>query len=508
MDTAKIDKIIESYNRDAACAIEMLMDIQDEFKHLPEDVVRYIADEINVPLGQLYHVATFYDVFTLEPSSDELPQKPIREFMKQQDDKRITSKPDSPSIVLRNMGKIDPEDIESFIAAGGYKSFEKALDTMSPDDVIGEVEKSGILGRCGFGKPVADKWKACAKAVKDSSNPAYVICNADEGIPGAFAYKSIVESDPHSIIEGMLICAYAVGAKEGLIHIRKCNSLAIERMAKAIKDARKKGLLGENIKGKDFSFELKLRRGPGAYMNLDLSAMLESLQGKAAIPTASYVPLTQQGYMGMPTVLSCVETWMNIPVIIEKGGDAFKKIGNSGTKVVSLVGDIKNSGFVEVPLGITLRELIFDIGGGIPEGREFKAVQVGGPSGGCFPAEMLDTTLDYAEIEKAGSIIASGLIRVYDDSRCMLEAAQDSIEFLKSECFGKAAPGREGSAVLFSILDKIMKGDGNFADIEAMKSICETMSATSLSGWGKSAGNSILTTIKHFEEDYTGYFKN
>ncbi|MCD6216301.1 NAD(P)H-dependent oxidoreductase subunit E [bacterium] len=499
MDTAKINKIIESYNRDADCAIEMLLDIQDEFKHLPEDVVRYIADEIEVPLGQLYFVGTFYDVFTLEPSEDELPQKPIEAFMKQQNDKRIPSKPDAPSIVFRNMGNAD---------AGEYKSFEKVLETMSPDDVISEVEKSGLLGRCGFGNPTADKWKACAKAVNDSSNPAYVICNADEGIPGAFAYKNIVESDPHSIIEGMLICAYAVGAKEGIIHIRNCYSQAIEQMAEAIEDARAKKLLGENIKGKDFSFDIKIRRGPGAYMNLDLSAMLESLQGKPAIPTASNVPLTEKGYKDMPTVLSCVETWMNVPVIIEKGGDAFKKIGNSGTKVVSLVGDIVNSGFVEVPLGITLRELIFDIGGGIPEGREFKAVQVGGPSGGCFPADMLDTPLDYAEIEKAGSIIGPGLIRVYDNSRCMVEAAKDSIEFLKSECFGKAAPDREGSVILFSILENISQGNGKKEDLDTLKSICETMSAASLSGLGKSAGNSILSTIKHFEDDYTGYFKN
>ncbi|MFH1515416.1 MAG: NAD(P)H-dependent oxidoreductase subunit E, partial [bacterium] len=345
MDTAKIDKIIENYNRDSNCAIEMLLDVQDEYQYLPEDVIRYLADEIEVPLGQLYHVGTFYNAFTLEPSAVEKAQKPIRTFMKQQNDALISSKPDSPSIVFRNMGKINPDDIESFIEAGGYKSFKKALDSMSPDDVIGEIEKSGILGRCGFGNPTADKWKSCAKAVKDSSNPAYVICNADEGIPGAFAYRSIIESDPHSIIEGMLICAHAVGAKEGLIRIRKCNSLAIERMEKAIEDARKKGFLGDNIRGKNFVFNIRIRRGPGAYMNLDLSAMLESLQGKAAIPSASYVPVTQKGYKGMPTVLSCVETWMNIPVIIEKGGDTFRKIGNSGTKVVSLVGDIVNSGF-------------------------------------------------------------------------------------------------------------------------------------------------------------------
>lgn len=506
MDTAKINKIIEKYNRNADCAIEMLLDVQHEFKYLPEDVVRYIADEIEVPLGQLYHVGTFYDGFTLEPS-DKSTDKPICEFMKKQNKKLIPVKADSPSIVFRNMGKINPDDIESFISNDGYKSFEKALDTMAPDEVISEIEKSGLLGRCGFGKPTADKWKACAKVVEKSSNPAYVICNADEGIHCAFAYKSIVESDPHSIIEGILICAYAVGAKEGLIHLSNINPRAIAIMAKAVEDARVKGYLGDNIKGKDFTFDIKIRRGPGAYMNLDLSAMLESLEGKPAIPKASRVPIWEQGYKGMPTILSCVETWINVPVIIEKGGNEFKKIGNSGTKVITLLGDIANSGMAEVPLGITLREIIFDIGGGVPEGNTFKAVQIGGPAGGCFPAEMLDTPLDYSAIEKAGSIMGTGFIRTYNDSNCMLDVSIGSIEFLKNECFGKAASGREGVVIILSILKKIKSGNGCPDDIETLKSVCETMSATSLSGWGKAAGNSLLTTIKYFEEDFTGYFK-
>ncbi|MGB9840342.1 NADH-quinone oxidoreductase subunit NuoF, partial [Thermovenabulum sp.] len=405
-------------------------------------------------------------------------------------------------IALRNIGQIDPADIEDYIQRGGYRALKKALFEMSPDEIINEIEKSGLRGRGGAGFPTGYKWK---QAKKINSFPKYVICNGDEGDPGAFMDRSVMEGDPHSIIEGMIIGAYAVGAQKGFVYIRDEYALAVKNVSRAIKDAYERGFLGENILGSGFNLDIEIVRGGGAFVCGESTALMASIEGRVGEPRVKYIRSTEKGLWGQPTVLNNVETWANVPVIIERGAEWFSSIGtekSKGTKVFSLVGKVNNTGLIEVPMGVTLREIIFDIGGGIPGGKKFKAVQTGGPSGGCIPESLLDLPVDFDSLDKAGSMMGSGGMIVMDESTCMVEVARYYLKFLSEESCGKCTPCREGIRRMLEILEDICAGKGREEDIELLLEISETVKEASLCGLGKTAPNPVLTTIKYFKDEY------
>lgn len=405
-------------------------------------------------------------------------------------------------IALRNIGEIDPLDIQDYIQRGGYSALRKAIFNMWPDEIIETIKKSGLRGRGGAGFPTGYKWEQCKNA---EGFPKYVICNGDEGDPGAFMDRSIMEGDPGSILEGMTICAYAVGAEEGFIYIRDEYALALKNMAKAIENAEKHGFLGKDVLGSGMNFHISIVRGGGAFVCGESTALMASIEGKVGEPRAKYVHSTEKGLWSKPTVLNNVETWANIPEIINKGSEWFNAVGtekSKGTKVFSLVGKVKNTGLVEVPMGTTLKELIFEIGGGIIDDRRFKAVQTGGPSGGCIPEKYLDLTVDFDSLVKAGSMMGSGGMIVMDDRTCMVEVARYYIKFLSEESCGKCVPCREGLRMMLEILDGICRGRGSKSDIGILKEICSTMKEASLCGLGKTAPNPVMTTLEHFEDEY------
>ena len=428
-------------------------------------------------------------------------------------------------IALRNKGLIDPENIYQYITHNGYKSLRKVITDMTPGKVIDIIKKSGLRGRGGGGFPAGIKWESAKKAVErkkaaatelddpEKVNAIYVVCNADEGDPGAYMDRSIIETDPHSVIEGMLIGAYAVGASEGYIYIRKEYPLAMERLEIAINQARKFGILGKNIMGSDLDFDIHIHRGAGAFVCGESTALMTSMSGLAGEPRAKYIHSTDRGFRDQPTVLNNVETWANIPVIIEKGAEWFASVGtgdvsknpwngSSGTKVFSLVGNIRNSGLVEVPMGITLGEIIEEIGGGIPDNQKFKAVQTGGPSGGCLPASKLDMPVDFDSLTEAGSMMGSGGMIVMDENTCMVDVARYFIDFLIDESCGKCTPCREGLSALNRILSRICNGEGEREDIQNLKDISDTVADTSLCQLGATAPNPVLSTLRYFEEEY------
>ncbi len=416
-------------------------------------------------------------------------------------------------LALRHKGMINPEKIEDYFRLGGYQALHAVLTGMNPGEVIQEVIRSGIRGRGGGGFPAGVKWSSCVEAVEKTGQPPCVICNADEGDPGAFMDRSIIEADPHCVIEGMLIGAYAVGAAEGYIYIRKEYPLALKRLMTALDQARNQGLLGGNILETGFDFDITVHRGAGAFVCGESSALMASMSGNPGEPRAKYVRSVERGYRDRPTVLNNVETWANIPLIMEKGARWFASIGtgdvsrdpwngSSGTKVFSLVGDISNIGLVEVPMGITLREIIHDIGGGIPDGREFKAVQTGGPSGGVLPADKLDLPVDFDTLTEAGSMMGSGGMVVMDDETCMVQVAKYFVDFLKDESCGKCTPCREGLVALGTILERIIDGEGRQGDIELMIEYGRSMSESSLCALGQTAANPVLSTIRYFRDEY------
>ena len=422
-------------------------------------------------------------------------------------------------IALRNRGIINPEVIDDAISRGAYKALSKTLTQMSPEDVISEIKVSGIRGRGGGGFPAGVKWESCYRAAKKRNEKPYVVCNGDEGDPGAFMDRSIVEADPHSIIEGMAICARAIGAEQGYVYIRNEYPLALTRLRKAIDDARAHGLLGNNILDTGFSFDISIHQGAGAFVCGESTALMASMEGRVGEPRAKYIHTVEYGLHNKPTVLNNVETLANIPVIIEKGAKWFASIGSgdvsqnpwegsSGTKVFSLVGNIINSGLVEVPMGITLREIIFDIGGGIPNGRKFKAVQTGGPSGGCIPESLLDMQVDFDKLTEVGAMMGSGGMIVMDNRTCMVDVARYFINFLKDESCGKCTPCREGLILLDELLGKIIEGKGEMKDLDSIKQICETMETGSLCALGQTASNPVLSTFKYFGEEYIDHIKN
>lgn len=422
-------------------------------------------------------------------------------------------------VALRNKGLIDPENINHYIARDGYKTVKEVISIKKPEDVIGEVKASGIRGRGGGGFPAGVKWESGLRAARERKEEIYIVCNADEGDPGAFMDAYIMESDPHSIIEGMLLGAYAVGARHGYIYIRKEYPRAIMRLEKALDQAYKCGILGENIMGTNFSFDIHVHRGAGAFVCGESTALMASMSGRVGEPRAKYVHNVEYGFREKPTVLNNVETWANIPVIMEKGGEWFAAIGtgdvsdnpwngSSGTKAFSLSGDIQNTGLIEVPMGITLREIIFNIGGGIPDSRKFKAVQTGGPSGGCIPESKLDIQVDFDSLTKAGSMMGSGGMIVMNDHTCMVDVARYFIDFLVDESCGKCTPCREGLFALLNILDGICKGEGKDGDIELLEEICATVQDASLCQLGGSAPNPVLSTIRYFREEYEEHIRD
>ncbi len=410
-------------------------------------------------------------------------------------------------IALRNLGKIAANDIREYIAVGGYQALAKVLTSMTPDQVIDEVTSSGLRGRGGAGFVAGKKWRTCRNV---ESDVRYVICNGDEGDPGAFMDRTIMEGDPHAVLEGMMICAYAVGAKQGYIYVREEYPLAVIHLQKAIDDCEEQGLLGDNILGTDFSFRIKIARGAGAFVCGESSALMKSVAGEVGEPRAKYIRSVVKGLRDQPTVLNNVETFANVPIIIAKGADWFKSIGvptSTGTKAFSLVGKVKNTGLIEVPMGMTLREIIFDIGGGIIDNRPFKAVQTGGPSGGCLPEAKLDLPVDFDSLTKAGSMMGSGGMIVMDDRTCMVDVAKYFLDFLVSESCGKCVPCREGLYQLHRILTRITEGNGTEEDLVKAEKLSETIVTGSLCGLGQSGANPFLSTIKYFRDEYLTHIR-
>lgn len=463
----------------------------------PADIFYQRTKPVNVPwimsysiLGNMpYRQGLYRDSFLSEP----VPIMTDIPFYKKQ--KRIA---------LRNNGKIDPCNINHYIAVGGYAGMEKALSSMTSDDVLGEVKKSNLRGRGGAGFPAGRKWEHTKKA---RSNIKFVIANGDEGDPGAFMDRSIMEGDPHSLLEGMMLCAYAIGAKYGLIYVRHEYPLAVKNLGVAIKQAEELGLLGKNILSTDFSFEVDIREGAGAFVCGESTALVASIEGERGFPRVRPPRLSEPGGgpWGYPANLNNIESYACVPVIIEKGSDYFLSIGTAtspGTKVFALTGKVKNTGLVEVPMGITLREIIFDIGGGILGNKKFKAVQTGGPSGGCIPSKYLDLPVDFDSLVSVGSMMGSGGMVVIDEDNCMVDVAKFFLSFTQSESCGKCPPCRIGTFQMLEILKNITLGEGEPGDIKKLEELSNKVVAGSLCGLGNSAPNPVLTTIKYFREEY------
>jgi len=411
-------------------------------------------------------------------------------------------------LIIGNNELIDPTTIDDYLAVGGYAALSKALFKMSPEEVIEEVKRSGLRGRGGGGFPTGIKWETCRKAQGDTK---YVIGNCDEGDPGAFMDRSLMEGNPHSVVEGMIIGAYAIGGHQGYIYIRNEYPLAVRNAEIAIKQAEEYGLLGNNILGSGFDFSVRINRGGGAFVCGESSALMASLEGKVGEPRAKYVHTIERGLWDKQTNLNNVETWANVPLIINQGADWFAEIGtpkSKGTKIFSLVGKVNNTGLVEVPMGITLREVVYDIGGGIPGGKGFKAVQTGGPSGGVIPERLLDLPVDFDELTKAGSMMGSGGMIVMDEDNCMVDIAKYFISFLEGESCGKCVPCREGLKRMREILTDITEGRGKEGDIELLELLSTTLIDSSLCALGTTAPNPVLTTIHYFRDEYEAHIKD
>jgi len=405
-------------------------------------------------------------------------------------------------LVLENSGKIDPEKIEEYIAAGGYDCLVTTLTEKQPNEIVQEVSKSGLRGRGGAGYPTGLKWGTVAKT---AGTTKYVICNADEGDPGAFMDRSVLESDPHRVLEGMILAGYAVGASRGFIYVRAEYPLAVKRLGIAIREARKLGLLGSQICNTKFNFDLEVRIGGGAFVCGEETALIASIEGRRGTPRPRPPYPAQSGLWDMPTLINNVETYACIPLILRKGGDWFANIGtkkSKGTKVFALTGKVRNVGLIEVPMGVTLRQIIFEIGGGVPEGRKFKAVQTGGPSGGCIPEQFLDLPVDYESLKEVGSIMGSGGMIVMDDGACMVNVARYFMEFCMSESCGKCIPCRAGTAQMYELLTRITTGTATMQDLELLQELCDMVANTSLCGLGQSAPNPVISTLRYFREEY------
>ncbi|WP_458010672.1 NADH-quinone oxidoreductase subunit NuoF [Candidatus Solincola sp.] len=411
-------------------------------------------------------------------------------------------------IVLRNCGNINPESIDEYIATGGYEAARKALTTMTPEEIIDEVTKSGLRGRGGAGFPTGTKWGFARKAKGDQK---YLVCNADEGDPGAFMDRSVLEGDPHAVIEGMIIAGYAIGATQGYIYCRAEYPLALKRLDIAITACRERGFLGERIFGTDWNFDIKIKKGAGAFVCGEETALIASIEGKRGMPRPRPPFPANEGLWGKPTNINNVETLAAVPWIIANGGDKYAELGtekSKGTKVFCLAGKVRRSGLAEVPMGYTLRQVIFDVGGGVREGKEFKAVQLGGPSGGCLPASLLDTPVDYEAITATGAIMGSGGMIVADSSTCMVDLARYFLSFTQAESCGKCVPCRLGTKRMLEILTRICEGKGEPEDLERLEVLAADIKAASLCALGGTAPNPVLTTLKYFRNEYEDHIFN
>ena len=424
---------------------------------------------------------------------------------------KITYEPDVPfykkqtRTIFGANGEIDPTNIEDYIAIGGYSALSKVLFKMSPDKVVKEVKNSGLRGRGGGGFPTGRKWETCRDAEGDAK---YVICNADEGDPGSYQDRSLLEGNPHSVLEGMIIGAYAIGSHKGYIYVRNEYPLAVRHARIAIEQAMDYGLLGEDILGSGLDFTVTINKGGGAFVCGESSALMASLEGKIGEPKAKYVHMSEKGLWDNPSLLNNVKTWANVPLIINKGAKWYSRIGTAGSKgtmIFSLVGKINNTGLVEVPMGITLREMIYDIGGGIPNGKKFKAVQTGGPSGGCLPEKYLDTPVDFDELTRLGSMMGSGGMIVMDEDTCMVDIARYFIEFLKGESCGKCVPCREGLNRMSEVLNRITRGKGEREDLKLLEDIAGVLKDGALCALGQTAANPVLSTLHYFEDEYIAH---
>jgi NADH:ubiquinone oxidoreductase subunit F (NADH-binding)/NAD-dependent dihydropyrimidine dehydrogenase PreA subunit/(2Fe-2S) ferredoxin len=466
------------------CARDVLVDViingdKSTYQYIKPDMVERIVNE---------HIAGGV------PVADWLVQEDYHTFHNKQ-----------VKVVLSDCGEVDPEDIESYIARGGYDAAKKVLTSMAPQEVIDTIKASGLRGRGGAGFPTGLKWDMAIKAPGPSK---YLICNADEGDPGAFMDRSVVEGNPHAVIEGMIIGAYAIGAPYGYVYIRAEYPLAVDRLHLAIKQAKERGFLGKDILGKGFDFNIKVKLGAGAFVCGEETALIASIEGKRGQPRAKPPFPVQKGLWGKPTIINNVETLANVPYIIRKGAAWYAAMGtekSKGTKVFALTGKIQNSGLIEVPMGIPLKEVIYDIGGGIEGGKKLKAVQTGGPSGGCIPASIADTTLDYESLGKVGSIMGSGGMVVLDETDCMVNVAKYFLQFTQSESCGKCVPCRVGTKRLLEILTRITEGRGREGDIDLLESLSSDVKTSSLCGLGQSAPNPVLSTIKYYRDEYEAH---
>ena len=411
-------------------------------------------------------------------------------------------------LVFGDNGYIDPTSIEDYLGIGGYKALQKSLTEMNADAVVAEVKEAGLRGRGGGGFPAGRKWESAKNVAGDIK---YVICNADEGDPGAYMDRSLLEGNPHAIVEGMMIGAFAIGATDGYVYVRNEYPQAVRNLQSAIDSARELGLLGENILGSGFNFNIHISKGGGAFVCGESSALIASIEGEVGEPRAKHIHMAESGLWGKPTVLNNVETWANVPLIINRGAAWYKGLGtedSSGTKIFSLVGKVKNTGLVEVPMGISLRKIIFDIGGGIPKNRAFKAVQTGGPSGGCIPEEHLDMPVDFDALTEIGSMMGSGGMIVMDDQTCMVDVAKYFVAFLKEESCGKCTTCREGLQRMSEILDKITEGKGTLADLDLLEEMAPVIQQGSMCGLGKTAPNPVLSTLRYFRDEYLAHIND
>lgn len=510
------------------CALEGAMDIANSIKN--ELKAHRIENEIEVirtgclglcdlgPIVIIYPEGTFYHKVNIknipEIVEEHLVNGRIAEkyaYYKTLDDYSIRSLKNveffkkQVRIALKNCGIIDPENIDEYIAADGYKALEKVLTQLTPQQVIEIIKKSGLRGRGGGGFPTGLKWELAAKEVSDQK---YIICNADEGDPGAFMDRSILEGDPHSVLEAMCIGGYAIGADTGFIYVRAEYPLAVDRLKVAIGQAREYGLLGNNILGLGFNFDIQIRLGAGAFVCGEETALIHSIEGKRGTPAPKPPYPSESGLWDKPTVINNVETYANIPQIILNGAEWFSCIGtekSKGTKVFALGGKITNTGLIEVPMGITLKEIIYDIGGGIPNGKKFKAVQTGGPSGGCITADNLDVRIDYDNLVGLGSMMGSGGMIVLDEDNCMVDVARYYLDFIKDESCGKCTPCRVGTKRMLEILDKITAGIGTMEDLERLEKLAKQIKTASLCGLGQTAPNPVLSTLKYFRDEYIAH---
>ncbi|HYA61638.1 MAG TPA: NADH-quinone oxidoreductase subunit NuoF, partial [Candidatus Sulfotelmatobacter sp.] len=453
------------------------------------------------PDGALYRNVTAEDAAVLVASPESEAARKLVCSREQAFFQRQTN------VVLENSGKIDPEKIEEYIAEGGYEALVHALTEKSPNEIVHEISKSGLRGRGGAGYPTGLKWGTVAKTMGVTK---YVICNADEGDPGAFMDRSVLESDPHRVLEGMILGGFAVGASRGYFYVRAEYPLAVKRLGIAIRDARKLGFLGSQICNTKFSFDVEVRIGGGAFVCGEETALIASIEGRRGTPRPRPPYPAQSGLWDMPTLINNVETFASVPAILRRGGEWFEAIGtkkSKGTKVFALTGKVRNVGLIEVPMGMTLRQIIFEIGGGVAEGRKFKAVQTGGPSGGCIPEQFLDLPVDYESLKEVGSIMGSGGMIVMDDSACMVNVARYFMEFCMSESCGKCIPCRAGTAQMYELLTRITEGSAAPHDLQLLEELCDMVANTSLCGLGQSAPNPVVSTLRYFREEYVEHIE-